>query len=231
MRPTSLSLFRCSASMSLHHGYVRRGNNPGVYDHHVHVLHSWRTSQTNWLLVWDLFVSPPEIAGCTLNWQTRNKSLSMVWPSLFWVSWLLVFCTSRLQDSVHGNGESLGGPALPSLTSNAGWWSLRAFWPLLLQLSSGEFNHDYQNFASLNGLARLFFPDSLTTAKFLTPEERVLAVGRIKANQAGAENKHWKREQCVTNAWYPMLVYSCLRLGSWKLWRTRKLGWWWFSRP
>ncbi len=43
--------------------------------------------------------------------------------------------------------------------------------------------------------ARFFFPDSVTTAYFLTPEERVQAVQRIKVNQAGAENKHWKREQ------------------------------------
>ncbi|TFK42325.1 major facilitator superfamily domain-containing protein [Crucibulum laeve] len=42
-----------------------------------------------------------------------------------------------------------------------------------------------------------FFPDSPTTAKFLTSEERVLAVQRIKVNQAGVENKHWKREQFI----------------------------------
>ncbi|KAJ3484592.1 hypothetical protein NLI96_g5532 [Meripilus lineatus] len=39
------------------------------------------------------------------------------------------------------------------------------------------------------------FPDSPTNAWFLTPEERVLAVERIKVNQAGVENKHFKREQ------------------------------------
>ena len=33
------------------------------------------------------------------------------------------------------------------------------------------------------------------TARFLTPEERVLAVQRIKVNQSGVENKHWKRDQ------------------------------------
>ncbi|KIM48751.1 hypothetical protein M413DRAFT_437931 [Hebeloma cylindrosporum] len=42
-----------------------------------------------------------------------------------------------------------------------------------------------------------FFPDSPTTAYFLTPEERVQAVQRIKINQAGVENKHWKREQFI----------------------------------
>ncbi|KAF7322485.1 hypothetical protein HMN09_00026900 [Mycena chlorophos] len=42
-----------------------------------------------------------------------------------------------------------------------------------------------------------FFPDSPTTARFLTTEERVLAVERIKVNQAGVENKHWKRSQFI----------------------------------
>ncbi|ETW86125.1 hypothetical protein HETIRDRAFT_380392, partial [Heterobasidion irregulare TC 32-1] len=42
-----------------------------------------------------------------------------------------------------------------------------------------------------------FFPDSPTTARFLTAEERVWAVRRIRVNQAGVENKHFKREQFV----------------------------------
>lgn len=42
-----------------------------------------------------------------------------------------------------------------------------------------------------------FFPDSPTSARFLTAEERVWAVRRIRVNQAGVENKHFKREQCV----------------------------------
>ncbi|KAI0944706.1 hypothetical protein AcW1_002354 [Taiwanofungus camphoratus] len=41
----------------------------------------------------------------------------------------------------------------------------------------------------------LMFPDSPTTAWFLTPEERVTAVQRIKANQTGVENKRFKKEQ------------------------------------
>ncbi|KAJ7510161.1 major facilitator superfamily domain-containing protein [Mycena galericulata] len=43
-----------------------------------------------------------------------------------------------------------------------------------------------------------FFPDSPTTARFLTVEERILAVERIKVNQAGVENKHWKRSQFIS---------------------------------
>ncbi|KZT71376.1 MFS general substrate transporter [Daedalea quercina L-15889] len=42
-----------------------------------------------------------------------------------------------------------------------------------------------------------FFPDSPATARFLTQAEKVVAVERIKVNQAGVENKHLKREQVV----------------------------------
>ncbi|EAU88860.2 membrane transporter [Coprinopsis cinerea okayama7 len=40
-----------------------------------------------------------------------------------------------------------------------------------------------------------FFPDSPTSAWFLTQEERSLAVQRISANQSGIENKKWKKDQ------------------------------------
>ncbi|TFK30169.1 membrane transporter [Coprinopsis marcescibilis] len=39
------------------------------------------------------------------------------------------------------------------------------------------------------------FPDSPTSAWFLTAEERSLAIQRIKINQSGVENKKWKRDQ------------------------------------
>ncbi|KAI0725010.1 major facilitator superfamily domain-containing protein [Fomitopsis betulina] len=42
-----------------------------------------------------------------------------------------------------------------------------------------------------------FFPDSPATASFLTQEEKVIAIERIKVNQAGVENKHLKREQII----------------------------------
>ena len=41
------------------------------------------------------------------------------------------------------------------------------------------------------------FPDSPTNAWFLTPEERVKAVIRIKENQTGVENKTFKRDQMI----------------------------------
>jgi len=42
---------------------------------------------------------------------------------------------------------------------------------------------------------RFFFPDSPTTAWFLTDDERAAAVCRIQKNQTGVENKHFKTEQ------------------------------------
>lgn len=41
------------------------------------------------------------------------------------------------------------------------------------------------------------FPDSPTTAWFLTSEERAKAVFRIRENQAGVENKTFKKEQMI----------------------------------
>ncbi|KAG6902418.1 hypothetical protein C0995_000344 [Termitomyces sp. Mi166 len=41
------------------------------------------------------------------------------------------------------------------------------------------------------------FPDSPTTAWFLTKEERMIAVQRIKVNQTGVENKYFRREQMI----------------------------------
>lgn len=41
------------------------------------------------------------------------------------------------------------------------------------------------------------FPDNPASARFLTPQERVQAVQRIKVNQTGVENKKWKREQFI----------------------------------
>lgn len=50
----------------------------------------------------------------------------------------------------------------------------------------------------LTALAFWFlFPDSPTNAWFLTPKERAIAVHRIKVNQTGVENKHFKKEQLI----------------------------------
>ena len=63
---------------------------------------------------------------------------------------------------------------------------------------------------------RFFLPDSPANAKFLTPEEKRLAVLRIKVNQTGVENKHFKISQLVplfgVHAWAIfMLIAQILR--------------------
>jgi MFS transporter, ACS family, allantoate permease len=42
-----------------------------------------------------------------------------------------------------------------------------------------------------------FFPNSPTTAWFLSEEERIMAVQRIRVNQTGIENKRWKKDQFI----------------------------------
>ena len=54
------------------------------------------------------------------------------------------------------------------------------------------------------------FPDSPTSAWFLTEEERVMAVQRIKVNQAGIENKVWKQEQFIETLKDPKTWLFCL---------------------
>lgn len=39
------------------------------------------------------------------------------------------------------------------------------------------------------------FPDNPTTAKFLTKEEKIIAVKRVQGNQNGIETKVWKKYQ------------------------------------
>lgn len=41
----------------------------------------------------------------------------------------------------------------------------------------------------------VFIPDNPMKARFLTQEERVIAIERLKNNSTGVENKTWKKEQ------------------------------------
>jgi len=58
------------------------------------------------------------------------------------------------------------------------------------------------------------FPDSPTSAWFLTPHERGIAIARIKVNQTGLENKHFKKEQMIEALTDPktwlFALFSCL---------------------
>ncbi|KAJ1304941.1 hypothetical protein OPQ81_006074 [Rhizoctonia solani] len=60
----------------------------------------------------------------------------------------------------------------------------------------------------------MWFPDSPATAWFLNPEERMMAIERIKVNQTGVENKVWKSDQFVEaltdyKTWL-FALFSCL---------------------
>ncbi|KAI5983666.1 MFS general substrate transporter [Pisolithus albus] len=92
-------------------------------------------------------------------------------------------------------------------TLRVGYWSqimagLIAYGALHIQTSGFE---PWQWFMIITGTMTLIlaicywflFPDSPTTAWFLTPDERVKAVQRIKGNQTGVENKHFKKEQFI----------------------------------
>lgn len=61
-------------------------------------------------------------------------------------------------------------------------------------------------------LFALFFPDSPTKAKFLSGEERVIAIKRIKTNQSGVETKSWKwyqfREALMDPKAYIFMLYA-----------------------
>jgi MFS family permease len=43
----------------------------------------------------------------------------------------------------------------------------------------------------------IWFPDNPMNAKFLTEDEKVMAIERIRENKTGVENKTWKKEQWV----------------------------------
>ncbi|KAJ7141322.1 MFS transporter [Mycena epipterygia] len=67
----------------------------------------------------------------------------------------------------------------------------------------------------------LVLPDSPTTARFLTHEEKILAVERLRANNTGTETKTWKWEQvreCLldpkTYAWFSMLFLISIPSGG-----------------
>jgi hypothetical protein len=42
-----------------------------------------------------------------------------------------------------------------------------------------------------------FLPDNPMTAYFLTQEEKIIAIERLRDQSTGIENKHWKREQFI----------------------------------
>jgi len=51
-----------------------------------------------------------------------------------------------------------------------------------------------------------FVPDSPITARFLTEEDKAIAINRLSQHSSGIENKHWKKEQFIE------------ALKDWKVW-------------
>lgn len=59
--------------------------------------------------------------------------------------------------------------------------------------------------AAMGAIFLWLMPDSQLNARFLTPKERVMAVERIRVNQQGVGNKHFKWYQCKEALTDPMI--------------------------
>jgi ACS family allantoate permease-like MFS transporter len=64
-------------------------------------------------------------------------------------------------------------------------------------------------------LVTIFLPDSPVTAKFLTPEERIAALERVRLDQAGTHNSKIKRYQIKETfsdirSWLMFLIIMCI---------------------
>lgn len=51
-----------------------------------------------------------------------------------------------------------------------------------------------------------FVPDSPLTARFLSSDEKVVAIERLAHQSSGVENKTWKKEQFALTDWKPWAV-------------------------
>jgi ACS family allantoate permease-like MFS transporter len=58
-----------------------------------------------------------------------------------------------------------------------------------------------------------FIPDNPMTAHFLTKEEKIIAIERLRSHSTGIENKTWKKDQFIE------------ALTDWKPWAVRKSSW------
>ncbi|KAJ6594390.1 MFS transporter [Mycena capillaripes] len=74
---------------------------------------------------------------------------------------------------------------------------------------------------AFSAVVYLILPDSPTTARFLTLEEKILAVERLRANNTGTETKTWKWEQareCLldlkTWLWFSMIFLISIPSGG-----------------
>jgi hypothetical protein len=59
-----------------------------------------------------------------------------------------------------------------------------------------------------------FIPDNPMSARFLTQEEKIIAIERLRDHSTGVENKHWKKEQFIEalTDWKPwaFAIFACI---------------------
>ena len=61
----------------------------------------------------------------------------------------------------------------------------------------------------------LIVPDSISTAKWLSADEKIMAVERIAGNQQGTEDKHFKKYQMLEAITDPMVIKSDFARVTW----------------
>lgn len=62
--------------------------------------------------------------------------------------------------------------------------------------------------AALGLLLLVFMPDNPLKARFLSPREKILAIERIRVNQQGVGNRHFKNHQFIEALKDPLVLLS-----------------------
>ncbi|KAI4867342.1 MFS general substrate transporter [Hypoxylon rubiginosum] len=125
----------------------------------------------------------PGFALFTSQWYTKKEQGTRV----AW--WFSFNGWAQIVGGFVAYGIAVGTEAHPILIKS---------WQLIF-LVTGFFT------AFMGGLFLYFMPDSQLNARFLTQRERVMAVERIRINQQGVGNKHFKWYQCKEALTDPMI--------------------------
>ncbi|KAI1762030.1 MFS general substrate transporter [Hypoxylon sp. FL1150] len=125
----------------------------------------------------------PGFALFTSQWYTkREQGTRVAW-------WFGFNGWAQIVGGFVAYGIAVGTEAHPILIKS---------WQLIF-LVTGFFT------AFMGGLFLYLMPDSQLNARFLTEQERVMAVERIRVNQQGVGNKHFKWYQCKEALTDPMI--------------------------
>ncbi|KAI0179136.1 major facilitator superfamily transporter allantoate [Hypoxylon sp. FL1284] len=125
----------------------------------------------------------PGFALFTSQWYTKKEQGTRVGWWFSFNGW------AQIVGGFMAYGIAVGTEAHPILIKS---------WQLVF-LVTGFFT------AFMGGLFLYFMPDSQLNARFLTQRERVMAVERIRINQQGVGNKHFKWYQCKEALTDPMI--------------------------